>query len=63
MITFVSIKFVDVFDFSALYTNLDLALVNDALFSVIDNVFSSYNTFLCIRFDESFFCQKKIFGF
>ena len=35
------IKSVDIFDFSTLYTNLDLVPVRDSLFKVIDKVFTS----------------------
>ena len=46
---------VEVFDFSTLYTNLDLVLVRDSLFKVIDKVFNYFNKFLCVRYESILF--------
>ena len=58
-----NIRSVEVFDFSTLYTNLDLVLVRDSLFKVIDKVSNSFNKILCIRFDRAFFSKKKYSSF
>ena len=46
-----------------LYTNLDLVLVKDSLFKVIDKDFNSFNKFLCVRFDRTFFSKHKYSSF
>ena len=52
-----------VFDFTTLYTSLDLKEVENALFGLIDLLFSSHNKYICIGFQKSFFSKKKYRGY
>ena len=52
-----------VFDFTTLYTNLDLQDVEKSLFGLCDLLFSSKNKFICINFCKAFFSKKKYNGF
>ena len=60
-IRFLDIKSVDVFDFSTLYTNLDLVLVKDALYSVIDKVLALMINFYVSGLMSLFFKKKYLY--
>ena len=54
-----------VYDFSALYTNLDLNEVKKSLFELFDLLFSESNKYICIGLytKKCFFAKKKYNGF
>ncbi len=52
-----------VFDFTTLYTKLDLQEVISSLYGIIDLLFSSANKFICIGYEKSFFSKKKYRGY
>ena len=54
---------IKVFDFSTLYTSLELNLVENAINKIIDMVFNEKYKYICIRKDESFFSTKAYAGF
>lgn len=55
-----------VYDFSTLYTNLDLNEVKKSLFELFDLLFSESNKYICIglfKTKKSFFAKKKYNGY
>ena len=52
-----------VYDFTTLYTNLNLEEVENFLSSLIDLIFSSKNKYICIGYDKSFISAKKYNGY
>ena len=52
-----------VYDFTTLYTSLNLKEVEKSLFSLIDLVFSNKNKYICIGYNKSFFSKKKYKGY
>lgn len=52
-----------VYDFTTLYTSLNLNEVEKSLFSLIDLVFSNKNKYICIGYNKSFFAKKKYKGY
>ncbi len=59
----VEIWSMQVYDFTTLYTNLELKEVENSLFGLIDLLFSSHNKFICIGYQKSFFSKKKYKGY
>lgn len=57
----VNVYNLQVFDFSTLYTNLDLKHVSEAIFSVIDIIFKGTDNykFLCVNQFKQFFASKQ----
>ena len=58
----VEIYSMQVFDFTTLYTSLDLKEVENSLYNLIDMLFSNKNKFICISYDKAFFAQKRYNG-
>jgi len=52
-----------VYDFTTLYTNLNLDVVRESLNSLIDLTFSEKNKYICISYDRAFFAKKKYNGY
>ena len=52
-----------VFDFTTLYTNLELKEVENSLYGLIDLLYSSHNKFICVGYQKSFFSKKKYKGY
>ena len=52
-----------VFDFTTLYTKLDLQEVISSLYGLIDLLFSPSNKYICIGYRKSFFSKKKYKGY
>ena len=51
---------IQVYDFTTLYTNLDLNVVEDLLSKIIDLIFSNTNKYICIsKFNDNCFFSKK----
>ena len=59
----IDIQFMQVNDFTTLYTNLNLKEVENSLNSLIDLIFSSKNKYICIGYDKSFISAKKYNGY
>ena len=54
---------IQVYDFTTLYTNLDLGVVEKLLFEMIDLLFSSTNKYICIsKFEDKSFFSKKVYN-
>ena len=56
---------IQVYDFTTLYTNLDLEVVENLLTEMIELIFSNINKFICVsKFeDKTFFSKKEYSGF
>ena len=56
---------IQVYDFTTLYTNLDLNVVESLLYEMIDLLFSSSNKYICISkySDKCFFAKKEYNGY
>ena len=54
---------IKVFDFSTLYTSLELDLVENAINKIIDTVYNDKYKYICIKKDVSFFSTKAYAGF
>ena len=52
-----------VYDFSTLYTNLELNDVEESLFQLCDLLFSSKHKYICVNSYKAFFSIKKYNGF
>ena len=52
-----------VFDFTTLYTKLDLQEVISSISGMIDLIFSPTNKYICINYKKSFFSKKKYKGY
>ena len=54
-----------VYDFTTLYTNLDLQVVQSLLFELIDLLFSNTNKFICVSLykNNNFFSKKEYNGY
>ena len=51
---------IQVYDFTTLYTNLDLNTVERLLFNMIDLIFSNTNIYICVsKFNDNCFFSKK----
>ena len=59
----VDIHSMQVYDFTTLYTNLNLMEVENSLNSLIDLIFSNKNKYICIGYKKSFFSSKKYNGY
>ena len=59
----VEIWSMQVYDFTTLYTNLELKEVENSIFGLIDLLYSSHNKFICIGYQKSFFSKKKYKGY
>ena len=53
----------EVFDFTTLYTKLDLQEVINSLYGIINLLFSPTNKYICIGYKKSFFSKKKYRGY
>ena len=54
---------IKVFDFSTLYTSLELDLVENAIDKIIDIVYNDRYKYICTKGDKSFFSTKAYAGF
>ena len=54
---------IQVYDFTTLYTNLDLGVVEKLLSEMIDLLFSNTNKYICIsKFEDKSFFSKKVYN-
>jgi len=54
---------IQVYDFTTLYTNLDLGVVEKLLSEMIDLLFSNINKYICIsKFEDKSFFSKKVYN-